>query len=501
MVSISWKKPEAGWHMAWNSVWSALPVAIRRVLLVGSLMATGLPTACTAAEAPTLAGMFGDHMVLQQGSDIPVWGRATPGLDVTVSLGDASVTGKADAGGVWQVKLPAQTAGTDLTLTVAASGSPALVCRDVSVGEVWLCGGQSNMAFPMPRNGNEAAYAAADLPQVRFFTLKQTASDAPAETVAGSWVVSSPQNLAGLSGTAYCFGREIHEARKVPVGLICSAVGATVVEAWISPEKLRSEPALVAMATRQEARRNNEAINAPSVLFNGMISPLVPFAIRGVIWYQGEQNAWREKPGADYRVLFPVLISDWRARWRDPELPFLYVQLPNWTPVADDPTAASSWGEIREAQAAALALPKTAMAVMIDSGDTKDIHPPDKSPFGHRLALAARGLVYGEHVAWKSPAYTRMQAEAGKVRITFDTFGGRLVVKGDGGPKWFAVAGEDRHFFWAEARLEKDGTVVVWNDKVPEPVAVRYAWWMNPLGVNLYDESGLPVTPFRTDDW
>jgi sialate O-acetylesterase len=483
----------------------ALSVAVgrcpRRALLLVCLLTLGGARAGQAADALRLAGLFGDQMVLQQGKALPVWGHAAPGLAVTVRLGTAAETGITGPDGAWRVELPSQTAGTNLTLTVSAPGTPEIVCRDVSVGEVWLCGGQSNMAFPMPKAGNEAAYAAADLPQVRFFTVKQAAAAAPAATVEGRWVVCSPEALAGLSGTAYCFGREIHQARKVPVGLICSAVGGTTAEAWTSAEKLASTPALAALAAAQEARRKGEAINAPAAVFNGMIAPLAPFALRGVIWYQGEQNAWREHPGADYRALFPALIADWRGQWRDPELPFLYVQLPNWTPAADDPNAASAWGEIREAQAAALALPRTAMAVTIDNGDTKDIHPPDNMPFGRRLALAARGLVYGEAVAWKSPLHKSMQPEDGKIRITFDTAGGRLVVKGGGAPKWFAVAGQDRRFVWADARLDADGTVLVWSDQVPEPVAVRYAWWMNPLGVNLYSETGLPVAPFRTDAW
>jgi len=470
--------------------------------LLASLLLLGFASAAQAADALRLAGLFGDRMVLQQGKALPVWGHAAPGLAVTVTLGTATGTGKSGPDGTWRVELPAQAAGTNLELKVTAPGMPEIVCRDVSIGEVWLCGGQSNMAYPMPKAGNEAAYAAADLPQVRFFNVKQVASAEPASTVEGRWVVCSPEALAGLSGTAYCFGREIHQARQAPVGLICSAVGGTTVEAWTSAERLGSTPALAALAAAQEARRKGEAINAPSALFNGMIAPLAPFALRGVIWYQGENNAWREHPGADYRVLFPALITDWRAQWREPELPFLYVQLPNWTPVTDDPNAPSPWGEIREAQAAALALPNTAMAVMIDSGDTRDTHPPDKTPFGRRLALAARGLVYGEAVTWRSPMYKNMQVQDGKVRITFDMAAGdRLVVKGAGAPKWFAVAGQDRRFVWADARLEEDGTVLVWSDQVPEPVAVRYAWWMNPLGVNLYGATGLPVAPFCTDDW
>jgi sialate O-acetylesterase len=473
-----------------------------RFILRSAVLCLSLLAALVAAEPAVqdvkLAAIFGDRMVLQSGMEIRIWGWAGPGQEVTVDLNGVKASGKAGPDGAWKVGLPPQKDGTNLELRVISPGKPDVICRDVSIGEVWLCSGQSNMAYSMPLAGNEEIFEQADYPHIRYFSVRNATAAEPATNLAGSWVVCTPRTAPGFSGTAFCFGRDLHLARRVPVGLICSAVGGTVAEAWMSSETLASTPALKSLAAAQELRRKDEAINAPSALYNGMIAPLTRLAIRGVLWYQGENNAWRDHPGADYRVLFPALITDWRARWGKPDLPFLYVQLPNWTPPVGDPNTESKWGEIREAQASALVLPNTAMAVMIDSGDTRDIHPPNKKPFGHRLALAARGLVYGEPVLWKSPLYHGMRIEGDSIRITFSNTNSPLVVKNGERPKWFAIAGQDKRFVWAEARLEGN-TIVVRSDQVPEPAAVRYAWWMNPLGVNVFSEAGFPLAPFRTD--
>ena len=468
----------------------------------GLLHAVFLWAALTAPAAPALNPLFGDGMVVQQEMRVPVWGTADPGEKVTLTFAEQTQEAVADERGQWKVWLepmPASTEPRVLRVASSAPGGAEAVVSGVLVGEVWLCGGQSNMAYPMPRKANAEAIAEADLPMLRLFTVRRVLADTPLPSVSGRWAACTPKTVSSFSATGYWFGHELVARREVPVGLICSAWGGTCVEAWTSPRALESTPELQRLRDAQSARKRGNH-NEPSVLYNAMIAPLGQFAVRGVIWYQGERNAWRDNAGADYRLLFPALIHDWREQWKPQRLPFLFVQLPNWTPVEQDPNAESKWGEIREAQAAALRLPDTAMAVMIDSGDTADIHPPNKQPFGHRLALAAQAVAYGEDVVYHSPMYREIKREGKRIRILFDYADGPLVVRGGEKLKWFAVAGDDRRFVWAEAEL--DGTsVLVWSDEVPDPVAVRYAWWMNPLAVNLYIVAGLPVAPFRTDDW
>ena len=496
----------------------------------GLVLATGMP----ARAAVKLPHLFSDHMVLQRDLPVPVWGTATPGEAVTVSVGDKTAQATAGKDGRWMVKLGAMPAGGPVTMQV--KGTNTIAIKDVLVGEVWVCSGQSNMQWGVRSSMNaRAEIAAAKHPKIRLFTVPRVPAAAPVDDVNGRWVACSPQTVAGFSAVGYFFGRDLHQAIKVPVGLINTSWGGTVAEAWTSSAGLSAEPSLKPMADAQTRRligyakaleelaptlsgwraEAEKAVagkkpvpplpvphlpggmshNYPTMLYNGMIAPLVPYAIGGAIWYQGESNAGR---AYQYRALFAAMIRDWRTQWGQGDFPFLFVQLANYTTVSKQPQE-SAWAELREAQTMALRLPKTGMAVIIDIGEAHDIHPRNKQDVGKRLSLAARGVAFGEKdFVYSGPMYDTMKVDGGKVRLTFKHTGGGLVAK-DGPLKGFAVAGKDKRFVWAEATIDGDA-VVVSSPTVAQPVAVRYAWANNPV-CNLYNKEGLPAGPFRTDDW
>lgn len=480
-----------------------------------------------------LANLFQDHMVLQQGQKVAVWGTAAPGERVTVSLAGKQASALAGEDGRWRVELGPLAAGGPFEMRV--EGQNALTLQDVLVGEVWVCSGQSNMAWPVERAANpEQEISQANYPLIRFFTVRQKVAQEPQSEVEGTWEVCSPQTVGHFSAVGYFFARELHRTLGVPVGMINSSWGGTPAEAWTSRPALEADPALrpilenwervlanypQALQRYQERLKQwgEEAAKAkaegravpprpqpplgpghpwtPGGLFNGMIAPLTPFAIRGVIWYQGESNAGR---AYQYRRLFPTLIQDWRRAWGRGDFPFLFVQLANFMKTLPEPSE-SAWAELREAQSMALSLPKTGMAVAIDIGEADDIHPKNKQEVGRRLALAALAIAYGKDVVYSGPLYESMSIEGNRIRLRFKHVDGGLVAKDGEGLKGFAIAGEDRKFVWAEARIEGD-TVVVSSPQVPNPVAVRYAWADNPV-CNLYNRAGLPASPFRTDDW
>ncbi len=503
-------------------------------LLVGLVAATA-----AAKTAPVrLPHVLGDHMVVQQGMEIPVWGWTEPGAEVTVRMGEAEVKTTADADGRWKVALPARKAGGPYTIVVR--GANTIELKDVLVGEVWVCSGQSNMQFALrAARDAEKEIAAANYPNIRLFTVPRRPALEPQDDCDGAWAPCTPQTAANFSAVAYFFGRALHEHLKVPVGLIHTSWGGTPSEAWTSPETVakveafrpiveRFERQIATYAQRlkqweatkeQRLARWKAAVekakaagrrpprrpgpppdprlhpHRPSVLFNGMIAPLLPLRIRGAIWYQGESNASR---AYQYRTIFPAMIEDWRRHWKEGDFPFLFVQLANFRARKDQP-GESDWAELREAQTMALRLPKTGMAVIIDIGEANNIHPKNKQDVGKRLALAALAIAYGEDITYSGPIYKSMKIEGGKIRLFFDHVDGGLVAKGGGPLKGFAIAGEDRKWVWADARIEGD-TVVVSSPKVPQPVAVRYAWADNP-DCNLYNKAGLPASPFRTDTW
>ncbi|MCY2992928.1 MAG: sialate O-acetylesterase [Planctomycetota bacterium] len=487
-----------------------------------------------------LPGVFGEHMVLQREVPVPVWGWAEAGEKVTVTLGEQSQTATADSAGKWSVKLAALQAGAPRTLKV--QGQNTLEFSDVLVGEVWLCSGQSNMAMAVNGVRNkEAELAAADLPQIRMLTVARKTAEEPQENCEGTWQVCSPQTVGGFSATAYFFGRELHQQLKVPVGLINSSWGGTPIQGWTSLQAHAAVPELAPLvdglkkaidgydpeaakqryekqlakwqedldkaqdktardaANRRKPRLQESPRLAPGSLgrlFNGMLAPLAPYAIRGAIWYQGEANAGGAKL---YGLQLRTMITEWRTLWKQGDFPFLSVQLPNFMKAQEKPSEMGGWPLIREQFLQTLSLKNTGLAVTIDVGEADDIHPKNKQAVGQRLAQWALAKTYGKEVVACGPLVKSSQCEGGQITVAFDCVGGGLAARDGGQLKGFAIAGEDKQFVWAEAKVVGQ-TVVVSSPEVKAPAAVRYAWANNP-DCNLINQAGLPASPFRTDDW
>lgn len=484
-----------------------------------------------ANAAVKLPALFSDHLVLQRDAKVPVWGWAAPGEEVTVTIAGERRTANAGADGRWRVQFENLKAGGPCELL--AKGANEVVVKDVLVGEVWLGSGQSNMAMTVNRAKDfEAEKAAATIPEIRMFTVTSGAAPAPQSECTGRWLVCSPDTVAAFSATAFFFGREIHRELKVPVGLINSSVGGTPIESWISPEAQHASPELKPFF---EARKQAEKALDPTALkakyardlaawtenvrkakaagktpprrprdpvaqlarkgdvgglFNGKIAPLVPYAIRGVIWYQGEANSNGSK-ALFYDEQLSLLVTDWRARWGQ-ELPIAWVQLPNFIKPGE------GWCAVREAELKSLRLPKTGMAITVDIGDPKNIHPANKQDVGRRLARWALGAVYGAKGETCGPLPAGHEVKGGEIFLKFSHADGGLMAR-NGDLKGFAVAGEDKQWKPALARIE-GSSVVVSSKEVPHPVAARYAWQPNPE-CNLYNAARLPASPFRTDDW
>jgi len=523
------------------------------------LLSLGLVSGRAEVKLP---GIFGDHMVLQRDTSVPVWGTATPGEAITVTAGSVTASAKADKDGKWIVRLEKlPLSATPIELDV--NGTNKIALHDVLVGDVWVCSGQSNMAFPL----GEASTAkeeipAANHPDIRLFSVNQNPRFKPQSDCTGQWVLCTPYTVRDFSAVGYFFAKEIAATEKVPVGLIGSYVGSTPAQAWTSLNTLQSDPDLkkayadpltalaadpVAVKAAHDAwlaKGGGAYLNAmtkwyednwaaqqkgetpppqpahyaipeppyegqttlPTVLFNGMIAPLEPFAIKGVIWYQGESN------GGDalYAKLFPAMIADWRKTWGQGDFPFLYVQLPNFGARAPDPGEISGLPVAREDQFNGLQLPNTGMAVTIDAGDGKNLHPPYKDIVGHRLAQYARHLAYGEDLVYSGPLYDSFKIDGNKVTITFKNVGTGLKIgtppvmpPGSAPPpkdelKGFAVAGSDHKYSWAKATITGTDTVTVTCDQITAPTSVLYGWDADPV-VNLYNSADLPVSPFRTD--
>ncbi|MFO0985447.1 MAG: sialate O-acetylesterase [Planctomycetota bacterium] len=411
-----------------------------------------------------LASLFKDHMVLQRGVEVPVFGTAAPAVEVTAMCGEHTRVTYADAQGRWMVKLGPYDAGGPFELRVISGSNEFLEVHDVLVGEVWLCSGQSNMEWPVSGTMNaREEIAAATLPRIRMFTCSKNVAEAPQSNVGGEWKVCSPESAGGFSAVGYYFGRELHRSLNVPIGLIHSSWGGTPAESWSTLATLRGHPDLAPIVARYEQQvasyptaleahrqqleqwqRDAEAARQqhatepqrpnpppdparsswrPAGLFHAMIAPLVPFAIRGAIWYQGESNADRAE---QYHTLFPAMIADWRRAWGQGDFPFLFVQLANFQAEQDEPRE-SAWAELREAQRRTLAVAKTGMAVAIDIGDARDIHPRNKQEVGRRLALLARAQAYDEAIECSGPALESSSIEHGEVVLRFAHTGGGLV--------------------------------------------------------------------------
>jgi sialate O-acetylesterase len=498
-----------------TSVCGKITFPIFRIFLLIAFLACTGPSA-RAEVKPN--GLFSDGVVLQQGLPLPVWGTANDGEVVTVKFQNQTVTTTAKAGR-WRLRLPPLKAGGPFVMTIA--GENTITLTNVLIGEVWLCGGQSNMEMPLAATTNaSAAIAAARDPQLRFYTVPHGMSDEPKTEVSGAWKEATPGTATYFSAVGYFFGRDLRKALKVPVGLIHSSVGGTPAEAWTAHPALEADPGLKQILERHaQAIKNYDPVKAeaqheaavakaqaegkdiskvppaskspalnngrPSGLYNAMIAPLQPFALAGVIWYQGESNNGR---ATEYRTLFPAMIRNWREGWGEGEFPFLFVQIAphrDMTP------------EIREAQLLTRQkVPRTAMAVITDVGEENNIHPTRKEPVGTRLALAARAIAYGEKVEYSGPVYDSIKVKGNRAIVSFTHLGGGLVAK-DGELKGFSLAGQDGNFVSATAKIDGN-KVIVSSPSVAKPVAVRYGW-ANAPDVNLFNRQGLPATPFRTD--
>ena len=483
----------------------------------------------------TLPSIIGDNMVLQQKTASAIWGKADPGEKVSVKGswdGAAAQSVVADKRGNWMVRIQTPPAGGPFILTI--KGKNTLTLKNVMSGEVWLAGGQSNMAMQLsgggenqPVDGGPEAIAAADHPNIRLFRVPDVITenmDEPQFTCPGEWQPSTPESAAAFSAVAYFFGKEIYDVTDIPIGLILSSVGGSYLETWMSPETIEGNPEFKKLpgafddAKKTWLDQNPEQKNTPdeelpfmfrklersSSLYNSMISPLIPFTIKGVIWYQGESNGAR---GDQYLRLFPAMINNWRTDWGQGDFPFYFVQLANYIHHAPDteirykkPAApeAHGWAELRDAQFQTLSVKTTGMAVAIDIGEANNIHPANKKEVGHRLALWALAKDYGQPIPYSGPLYRSMKSRGNKIKISFDHTEGGLVSK-EGPLEGFAIAGSDGNFVWADAVIDGD-TVVVSSPEIKKPAAVRYAWELFPL-CNLYNGAGLPASPFRTDDW
>jgi len=469
-----------------------------------------------------LPALFSDNMVMQRNVSVPIWGWADDGEVISVQFRGQKVTTTAN-NGKWSVRLRRLKAGGPDTLTVV-SPKRTVEFKNVLVGEVWVASGQSNMEWPMTQSDQpQAAIASATNSLIRFFMVPNVKSEAPTVRVNSSWKVCSPDMIGGHSAVGYFFARDLQAARNVPIGIIQSDWGGSPAEVWMNRESLETNPRYRAdiLDANAEAWKNHQqaliefekekALAAskgeefkkqpprfgwrPTELYNGMIAPLIPYAIKGAIWYQGESNAGRAE---QYRTLFADMIRNWRRDWGQGDFPFLQVQLAPFMAVKDEPQE-SAWAELREAQwLATKVLPNVGMAVITDVGDPKDIHPRKKQPVGARLALAARGIAYGEKIEYSGPIYSGVAFKDGKATVQFSHVGKGLEAR-DGELKGFAICGEDRKFVWAKANIVGN-TVVVGSPEVAKPVAVRYGWADCPV-VNLWNKDGLPASPFRTDDF
>lgn len=530
-------------YTSFRSNWARIFVAV--VILLTALL--------PARAVVMLGSPFTSHMVLQSGCKVPVWGTAEPGGSVTVVFAGQRKSAVADATGRWHTELdPLETSSTGREFVVVGnhqSSDETVKCEDVLVGEVWLASGQSNMDFSLSKKvkrfagvaNEEQEIAAANYPLIRMFVGTAQKSATPQDRDGGEWKVCAPENAPAFSAVGYFFARDLQREINVPVGIIAQAFGASTAEAWIDRETLVADPQLkplvdhfdaavesfrtnpppVVAPPRSEdvsatnpsvggAGATDAATNAlagrphrasgglrdpvqdqhnPTVLFNGMIHPVLPFAIRGVIWYQGESIVGGEAGVALYPRVQAALVQDWRRLWGQGDFPFYIVQLAGQEAPSNRP-------EVRAAQATILSLPNTGMAVATDIGERKNVHPKNKQDVGDRLARIALANVYGRSLEFSGPVYESMKVEADRIRLQF-THANGLTAR-EGVLKWFSIAGADGKYVPATATIDGQ-TVVVSSPEVPQPTAVRYAWVNFPDGGHLYNSAGLPAAQFRTD--
>lgn len=511
---------------------------VRTAVLSGVCLTISLTTMPAAADVK-LSKIFGSNMVLQRGMEIPVWGWADAGEEVTVQLGEHTAKAKTGDDGEWTASLPSHEAGGPHTVTI--SGKNSITLENVMIGEVWVCSGQSNMQWPVDAADDpDLEKLTANFPNIRLVTVPQVGTQEPQNDFAGDgWQVCSPDTVGSFSAVGYFFGRQLHQSLGVPVGLIDNAWGGSACEAWVRRDLLEAddrysellarwaeteknydhEKAMAAFQARREAwqvkaqaaRKAGKPVpNAPRAprnplvgqhrpanLYNGVLKPIIGYGIKGTVWYQGESNSGR---AYQYRHLFPLMIQHWRDEWQQGDFPFYFVQLADYRDEQPEPQE-SAWAELQEAQTMTLAkLANTGQAVINDLGEAHDIHPKDKQNVAKRLARWALARDYGLNIVYRSPEYKSHEVNGKKIVVTMDHVGGGLDSFDTRTLKGFAVAGEDKVFKWAQARIVGKDKLEVWSDEVQAPVAVRYAWADNPV-CNLQSKEGLPATPFRSDDW
>ena len=491
----------------------------------------------------TLPRVIGSNMVLQRDMQVPIWGWASAGEEITITLSAEdegaerlfSTIVTADAAGNWRTKLPAMEAGGPYALKISSRRN-VLEFTNILFGEVWVCSGQSNMQWSVSASkDSEAEIAAANYPSIRLFDVPRVPSGLLQNDVEADWYETTPETIANFSAVAYYFGRKLYKNLDVPIGLINTSWGGTRIEPWTPPDGFASVPTLESISKEiQEAHENyrqqlpqkmedieawiaetREALETdtrlaqmpdnrhplrhqarPTGLYNGMVHPLVPYAIRGALWYQGESNL---RDGMLYHEKMKALINGWREVWGQGDFPFYFVQLA--------PFDYGGWNvspfllpQIWEAQTATLSLQNTGMAVTTDVGNLKDIHPRNKQEVGRRLALWALAKTYGrEDVTYSGPRYKSMAVEGNKIRLSFDYVGSGLMARDEKPLTWFEIAGEDKQFVEAQAMIDGD-TIVVSSDAIANPVAVRFGWHQS-AEPNLVNKEGLPASPFRTHTW
>ena len=486
-----------------------------------------------------LASPFTSHMVLQRDMSVPVWGTADAGEKMTVEFAGQKISTTADADGKWRVDLKPMPASAEPRELLVSGNRKSqienLKCNDVLVGEVWLASGQSNMDFSMSKKvkyfagiaNEEKEIAAANYPLIRMFIGDAQKTYAPTNRIGGEWKICTPENASAFSAVGYIFARDLQREIKVPVGIIAEAFGASTAEAWIDRATMAADPKLKPLLNRFDAAVEKFRTNPPpviaaprsedvsatnaapknrkrgggardpiqdqhnaTVLFNGMIAPVIPYAIRGAIWYQGESIVDANTGGIElYPHVQAALIRDWRKLWGEGDFPFYIVQLAGQDAASNSPL-------VREAQATVLQLPNTGMAVATDIGERKNVHPKNKQDVGDRLARIALANVYGYKIEFAGPTFQSMKVEGDSIRVNFSHADG--LVARDGNLKWFSIAGADGKFSPAETKID-GSTVLVSSPEISAPVAVRYAWVNFPDGGHLYNSAGLPTAQFRTD--
>lgn len=489
---------------------------------------------------------FSDHMILQRERAASIWGKADAGAEVSVSFKGKSASVKAGADGKWRAQIETGAAdATGAVLTISA-GADKLEIKDVLVGEVWFASGQSNMFYTMNRSPEYAGLIAESKhPALRMFNAPLVTAAENQDDIEGVWQASTPETVPGFSAVAFFFARKLHLELGIPVGVIKSAWGGKPVETFTSREALNTLPGtkeLVDAMLKDEAGYDQAKADAayatkleqwkatmaaakgkpdvdrrrlpkkpdapkrplltegkPGVLYAAMIHPFTGYTMRGAIWYQGEGNA---KAGAvPYDQTLPLMINDWRKRWAD-EFSFYYVQLASYRAVSTEPGTPDPWALLQDRMRLVLATtPKTGMAITNDVGEANDIHPKNKKDPGERLARWALAKDYGKELIYSGPLFKSSEVKDGAIRVTFDQSGAGLKSRDGGVLKRFEIAGADKVWKWADAKVDGIDSVLVSSAEVKAPVAVRYAWASNPEGANLINSDGLPASVFRTDDW